>query len=94
MTLKPDFQTSKFDRGPFASLPLSSGEGGKRRGHDRPRMSAENQAMTLNKDSDIHCEITMHDLLNIHESLVTQSLVSVLTAKLLCQHGGKLSKSS
>ena len=36
----------------------------------------------------------MHDLLNIHESLVTQSLVSVLAAKLLCQHGGKLSKSS
>ena len=36
----------------------------------------------------------MHDLLNINESLVTQSLVSVLTAKLLCQHGGKLSKSS
>ena len=38
--------------------------------------------------------MNMHDLLNIHESLVTQSTVSVLTARLLCQHGGKLSKSS
>ena len=36
----------------------------------------------------------MHDLLNIHGSLVTQSIVSVLPAKLLCKHGGKLSKSS
>ena len=62
-------------------------------------MSAENQAITLNKDSDNHCElktndVDMHDSLNIHESLVTQSIVSVLTAKLLCKHGGKLCKSS
>ena len=52
-------QTSKVDRGPFASLYLPSGEGEKRGGRDRHRMSADNWAMTLNKDSDIHYEIVI-----------------------------------